>query len=340
MRAPQGQGWTRRRFLGGLALAGTTGLLGLRPPRVAAEPPPETTRLRLFKIPGICLAPQYVAEELLRAEGFTDVQYLRFPEGGAGVTGRLGSGAIDMTQWYGASFVEEVDKAAPVVFLAGVHVGCQELFATDRVRTIADLGGKTIGIPWGTPQTWVIIAMLRYIGLDHRTDVRFVEHAPGESVQLLAEGKIDAFMASPPVNQELRARQIGHVLVNMTTDRPWSQYFCCMLVANKAFVRQHPAATKRAVRAILKADQVCALEPERVARVLVERGFIQRYDYALQTMQDVPYGQWRQYDPEDTVRFYALRLHEAGVIKSSPQKIIAQGTDWRFLNELKRELKG
>jgi hypothetical protein len=52
------------------------------------------------------------------------------------------------------------------------------------------------------------------------------------------------------------------------------------------------------------------------------------------------YGKWRQYDAEDTVRFYALRLREAGVIKSSPQKIIAQGTDWRFFNELKKEFKG
>ena len=48
-------------------------------------------------------------------------------------------------------------------------------------------------------------------------------------------------------------------------------------------------------------------------------------------MKEIPYGQWREYDPEDTVRFYALRLHEVGMIKSSPQKIIAQGTDWRFL---------
>ena len=57
-------------------------------------------------------------------------------------------------------------------------------------------------------------------------------------------------------------------------------------------------------------------------------------------MKDVPFGRWRQYEAEDTVRFYALRLHEAGVIKSNPAKIIAQGTDWRFLEELKRELKG
>jgi NitT/TauT family transport system substrate-binding protein len=45
-------------------------------------------------------------------------------------------------------------------------------------------------------------------------------------------------------------------------------------------------------------------------------------------------------NPEDTIRFFALRLHEAGMIKSIPQKIIAQGTDWRFVNELKKELKG
>ena len=99
-------------------------------------------------------------------------------------------------------------------------------------------------------------------------------------------------------------------------------------------------AAKRALRAILKANQLCALEPERVATFLVERGFTPNYDYALQTLRELPYARWREYDPEDTIRFYALRLHEAGMIKSTPQKIIAQGTDWRFLNELKKELKG
>jgi NitT/TauT family transport system substrate-binding protein len=88
------------------------------------------------------------------------------------------------------------------------------------------------------------------------------------------------------------------------------------------------------------ANSICALEPERVARHLVEYGFAERYDYALQTLKDIPYSRWRDYNPEDTVRFYTLRLHEAGMIKSSPQKLIAQGTDWRFLTELKKELKG
>jgi NitT/TauT family transport system substrate-binding protein len=90
------------------------------------------------------------------------------------------------------------------------------------------------------------------------------------------------------------------------------------------------------LRAILKGANICALEPERAARALVHQGLAPRYDYALQSMQEVPYGMWREYNPEDTVRFYALRLHEVGMLKSTPQKLIAQGTDWRFLNELKK----
>ena len=72
----------------------------------------------------------------------------------------------------------------------------------------------------------------------------------------------------------------------------------------------------------------------------MDKGYTERYDFALQTLKELPYATWREYEPEDSVRFYALRLHEAGLIKSTPQKIIAQHTDWRFFNELKKELKG
>jgi len=157
-------------------------------------------------------------------------------------------------------------------------------------------------------------------------------------MELFVEGKIDAFLGFPPAPQDLRARRIGHVIVNTGVDRPWSQYFCCMIAGNPDYVRAYPTATKRVLRAILKATDLCATEPARVARQLVDGGFTPRYDYAQQTLSDNPY-KWREYDAEDTIRWYALRLHEVGLIKSSPQKIIADGTDWRFLNELKRELK-
>jgi NitT/TauT family transport system substrate-binding protein len=184
--------------------------------------------------------------------------------------------------------------------------------------------------------------MLAYVGLDPRQDINWATHPRAEAMQLLAEGKIDAYLGFPPDPQELRAKQLEHVhvVVNSTLDRPWSQYFCCVVAGNRDFVQKRPVATKRALRAILKAADVCALEPERTARSLVDKGYMKNYDSTLQTLKDIPYDKWREYNPEDTVRFYALRLHEVGMIKSTPQKIIAEGTDWRFLNEIKKEMKG
>ncbi len=128
--------------------------------------------------------------------------------------------------------------------------------------------------------------------------------------------------------------------MNSAIDRPWSQYFCCTLAGNKEFIRRNPVATKRMLRAILKAIDLCITQPERVAQQIVGAGFTPRYDYALQTLKELPYAKWRDYDAEDTVRFYSLRLREAGFIRATPNNILADGTDWRFFNELKRELKG
>jgi NitT/TauT family transport system substrate-binding protein len=107
----------------------------------------------------------------------------------------------------------------------------------------------------------------------------------------------------PPEPQELHARRVGHVIVDSTVDRPWSQYFCCMLAGRREFVRKYPMATKRVTRAILKAADLCATEPASAARLLVDGGFTERYDYALQTLSGLPYDKWRDYDAEDTIRF-------------------------------------
>ncbi len=330
---------TRREFVSGLTLAGTSGLLGVRPETAGAEPPPEMTTLRLGQSPSACQAPLYVAEDLLRGEGFTDVKWVKHV--GLAVYKALAAGETDMTMIFVAPFLLQVDADEPILLLAGGHVGCLELFGTEQVRSLRDLKGKTVAVAAMRGASHLFLAsMLAYVGLDPRKDVHWVTHPGPEAVRLLAEGKIDAFMSIPPQAQELRANRIGRVVVDTSVDRPWSQYFCCMIAGNREFVRKHPSATKRAVRAVLKGADVCALEPKRAARVLVDKGFTGRPEYLLQMMQALPYNVWREYEPEDTVRFYALRLQEVGMIKSSPQKIIAQGTDWRFLNELKKELKG
>jgi NitT/TauT family transport system substrate-binding protein len=333
--------YSQRKFLGGLTLAGAAGFLGLEPRPTAAKPPPETTKITLVQIPSICQAPQYVAEEILRAEGFVEVHYVQKQEGGKGIESALASGEANINMHMARALVLRLDAGDPIVVLSGGHVGCFEVFGTDQVPTIRDMKGKTVAVPeLGSSQHAFLASIVAYGGLDPQKDITWVTQPAAESIQLLAEGKIDAFLGFPPQPQELRAKQVGHMVVNSTLDRPWSQYFCCMVSGNREFVRKRPVATKRALRAILKVADVCAHAPEQVVRFLVDKGYAKHYDYALQAIQELPYRQWRDYDPEDTLRSYALRLHEAGMIKSSPQKLIAQGTGGRFLNELKEELKG
>jgi len=261
---------------------------------------------------------------------------------GADLTGSaLVSGQVDLSMQFIGPSILQVNVGDPIVLLAGIQIGCFELFGTDRVRSIRALKGKTVAAgPLGGSGHTLLASMAAFVGLNPPTDITWVDSPDSEALRLFAEGRVDALMASPPRAQEARARKLGYVVVSTIIDRPWSQYFCCLMAGHRDFVRRHPVATKRALRAILKSADICALEPERAARSIIDNGFTPRYDYALQTMKEVPYDKWRVYDPADTLRFYALRLHEAGMVKSGPNKLIAQGTDWRFLNELKKEMKG
>jgi NitT/TauT family transport system substrate-binding protein len=324
---------TRRRFLTKMASAGAAGLVPAALSR-AAEPAPETTRVRLAKIPVICFAPQYVCEALLRAEGFTDVRYVDTTV--PGLSEDLARGKLDFASNLSLDSITAIDAGVPITIVAGVHAGCYELFAHSDIRGISDLKGKSVGM-LGT--TALVATLAAYVGLDPARDLAMVNDPTAKPLEMFIEGKLDAYLAFPPAPQELHTRRIGHVILRTAVDRPWSQYFCCTMAGNKEFVARYPVATKRVIRAILKAADLCASAPEQAARLIVDGGFSQSYDYALLTLTENPYGAWRDFDAEDSIRFYALRLHELGMVKSTPKRILAEGTDWRFLNELKRELK-
>ena len=330
---------TRRRFLSALSSASVAGLIPASH-SFAAEPPPETTTVRFPKFSNtICGAPVYVVEELLRAEGFTDVRYVPTLSGATGI--RLAArGEVDIENAFVGAQVALIDAGERITILGGLHIGCYELFAHGDIRSIRDLKGKTVGHPHlGSSPHMLVSSMASYVGLDPVKEIEWVVSSAENPLELFANRKIDAFLGFPPEPQELHARKIGHVIVNTARDRPWSQYFCCMIAGNSDFVRKHPIATKRVLRAIFKAADFCAADPARAAQQIVGAGFTGRYDYALQALRDIPYQKWREYSPDDSVRFYALRLREAGMIKSNPNKILADGTDWRHWNELKRELK-
>lgn len=320
----------RRAFIARTYALGMASLLGFDKGSASAEPEPETKKIRFVHAPSICIAPQYIAEDLLRQEGFTEVEYL--PLGARNGPYALADGRADITMWDAPGLIPHLDAGRSIVLLAGVHTGCYELFANERVRTIRDLKGNTVAIQYfGSGDHILLSSMLAYVGISPQ-DVKWIA---GENVTdamaLFMEGKADAFLGFAQQPVELRAKRIGHVILNTTQERPWSQYFCCMVAANRQFAQRHAVATKRVLRAILKAADICASDPQRVARYLSDKLYEPRFQIGLEVMKSLPYNRWREGNPEDTLRFHALRLHQVGMIKTTPNRLIAQSTDWRFL---------
>ena len=193
----------------------------------------------------ICLAPEYIAEDLLRAEGFTDIRYVH-----AAASRRVvASGEIDFdfSPRHGSSLAwmpASRSRRWPACMSAATscsrtsHPDHQRPEGQERRRPVARLGLAP-----------ALSIMAAHVGLDPQKDINWVTTADSTSMELFAEGKVDAFLGLPPEPQELRARKIGRVILNTTTDKPWSQYFCCLSFGNRDFVRDHPIATKRSLRA-------------------------------------------------------------------------------------------
>ena len=329
---------TRRRFLATVSMAGGAG--SLRAPPAAAEGALETTTVRLLHKPTICGAPQYVAEELLRAEGFTDISYTKIASS-AEVNDAIIRGEADFDAHFAPQWVSAIDGGGADLGFGGracrlLRIVRQRTCPQDHRPQRQDRRRDGAGVE----RPMFVSVMAANIGLDPVNDIRWVASQSPTPAELFARRQ-DRRLPRPAAGGPGSPRPAGWpVVVNSAMDRPWSQYFCCMVGGQQRVRAQASGRDQTSVAGGIEGCRSCAPTTRpRVARRLVDDGFTPRYDYALQTLKEIPYDKWREYDHEDTLRFYALRLHEAGMIKSSPQKIIADGTDWRFLNELKRELK-
>jgi len=333
----------RREFIKKTALTGAAAYLGIGSDYsfAAVEPPPETTTIKFQQLRSGCWVPQLVAEDLLRAEGFTDIQYVKSKSESESQKELL-EGKLDMSMGFSGQLINVTVPGNPMVFISGLHAGCYSLIGSDRINSIRDLKGKKVWA-WSDMIAGPVIffkALIAYVGLDPDKDVEYVLVSKDEAIELFKRGEIDAFMSFPPGPQQLRAQGIGKELVNTNVDRPWSQYFCCAVVGNRDFIAKNPIATKRALRALMKANDIIAEQPEIASKILIDKGIKPAKIQGLltQVFSEIPYGKWRHYNPEDTIRFYALRLNELRMTKYTPNEIIAQNTDWSFLKALKKEL--
>jgi NitT/TauT family transport system substrate-binding protein len=340
---------TLLRGAAGIGLAAATGTLLPACGRVGGDEneasgpvvdgPLETTTIRLSSLPpGNCIAAQYMAEPFLREEGFTEVLYPPFT--GKEYLARWAAGEVDFAVGYMAVFARLIAEGGPFVMLGGVHHGCWQVVASGDIKSIRDFKGKTVAISGANFTDGMFMALtLASAGLDLRTDVKVVNHPPSEYARLLTSQEVDAVVVLPPFSTDLRAKGIGTVVLNSVTDPPWSNYYCCTATAHRAWMEKHPVATKRALRAMMRGADAVAKDPDGAARFMVDRGYTNNFDYTCQILREIPYDVWRDHDHADNVRFYALRLKEAGLMDATPDQILERGTDFRYLERLKQELK-
>lgn len=306
----------------------------------APEAPPETATVRIPRTPLTSVAAQAVASDFLKEEGFTDVRYVDIgrPED---LFSKFAAGEFDFSLLPAPMVVSRVDAGDPFVALGGVNAGCFQVFGSDSVMSLSDFKGKIVTTSGpGLPDDVFLAVTLANVGVDVRSDVKLITHSHDEAVAALTAGEVDGMTALPPFSNRLRVNHIGHVVLDSNVDRPWSQYFFSMPTVHREYMTRHPTATKRALRALLKAADVVAKDPVRSAQAMKDLGFVPDALVAatIAELRLIPYDVWRRYDPADTLRFYALRLKEAGLIRSTPDEIVKRGADFRVFQELKKEL--
>ncbi len=269
----------RREFLTRTSALGAAGLAALYHRSAVAEPPPETTKIRFVHGPFICVAPQYLAEEFLPLEGFTDWSYVplgtrtgpRRACGGAGRHRACGIRPNSCPIWTLASR----SWSSPACMAVATNSS-----AGERVRAVRDLKGKTAAIHYfGSGDHVLLSTMLSYVGIDPRQEVNWITGRDlRNAMDLFAEGKADAFVGYAQEPAELRLKKVGQVIrrhrrtiaPGPSTSAAWSSRTGTLRRATRSRPNVHCARSSR------PAD-ICATDPERVARFLVAKQYETRY---------------------------------------------------------------
>ena len=316
-------------------------------PSTGALPPPETTTLRIGPV-APCDPWYWLSDGYLREEGFTDIQYGK---------GSVPERTADLQTVYANSLVVSIDAGSPVLIVAGMHTGCIQLFARPGIDKIADLRGKTIAVnskaavlPFVNqtiPSLFYgfLVSLFTHVGMQP-SDANFVEIGDDKDlVSYFIDGKADATLtvhAQGPILQA-NPKNPGHVILDTSLDKPWSQNYCCLLFTDRDWAKANPVAVKRATRALLRGVDAGKRDLRAAAKSAADQGTYRSSPaFTEQVIYDVIKDEsfdWREYDPEETMRFFALRLADAKLIKKTPQQIISEGTDLAWFRQLRKELK-
>jgi len=182
----------------------------------------------------------------------------------------LGRGKYDFCANVTPAHIAAIAAGASMAILAGIHAGCYELFGHDGIRGIADLKGKRVGTGAAAD---LIEIMAAYVGLDPKKDVTIVLDPSGKASMSSRWASWTHIWACRPSRSCYTPAVFASRSSEPPSTRPGRSISAAPWPATGSFVAKYPVATKRVVRAMLKAADFCASEPERAARRLVDGGF-------------------------------------------------------------------
>jgi NitT/TauT family transport system substrate-binding protein len=231
----------------------------------------------------------------------------------------LALGGYDITHHLVMYFLKPIEQGLDVKFTGGIHRGCLRLQVpvNSPIRTVKDLKGKRIAVPgMGTPPFIFSYRVLGTQGLDAARDVSWIVYPAGELGLALEKGEVDAIANSEPIGSMLKTQGKVRNLADQATDFPYSEEYCCAVLANGKFIAKNPKATAAATRALLKAAKWVETNPAAAAKISVEKKYllstVDQNTFAISHLRYVPSVEGAR----TAVRLAAAEMQKAGMLRS------------------------
>jgi NitT/TauT family transport system substrate-binding protein len=234
------------------------------------------TKVRVGYIGLTCEAPIFTAVEkgFFKDEGL-DVELVKCEW--ANYKDVLATGGFDITHHLVMLFLKPIEQGVDVKFLAGIHRGCLRVqtSTTSPIHTVDDLRGKTIGIPgMGTPPFIFANRVLTAHGIDPSKDITWKVYPAGELGLALQKGDVDAVADSEPIGTLLTSDGKVRNVADQATEEPYSDEYCCAVLAWGKFVEKNPKAAAAATRALLRGAKWVETNPRAAAQLSVEKKYL------------------------------------------------------------------
>lgn len=228
---------------------------------------------------GLCAAPLHIAidkgifeEEFSKAGLKYEVVEIDLMQ----ATSLVVAKKIDATFGLAGGLLPQLDNGLEVSFLTGVHTGCTKFYvkADSPYYSVADLKGKTVGL-CGVQDSSTIVWQRKFHDLGYKAygpeaEFKMAIYGLTDLPIALENGAVDVVGLHDPVGY-LAEKQYGfRNILDTTTDKVFSQEYCCMTFVSSETAEKFPEHTKAFIRAMLKASAFAQAEPYETARLQIE----------------------------------------------------------------------